>query len=257
MISPKEVLPAKRSATQASSSGFGGNIPLSEGRQHPFQFLQRTGPGGGEAPGTIFKRLPEFRQSRRVHQVRSQPQPDAFGPQELIARQGQVLGVARGTLGEEPARTADVREEADAGFGHGHAGGLGGHDDIRPGGQTQAAAHGDAVGQNHHRFGVLVDHEVQGILRLEELVGQMHRAGLDRLGKFFEVAPGAEAPVPRSGDYHQPDLGRGPGLFQGLGQKADHLPVEGVEDPGPVQNQGHQAGRPFYADGGICLLGHL
>ena len=189
--------------------------------------------------------------------MRGQPQPDAFGPHELVARQGQVLGVARGTLGEEPARTAHVREEADAGFGHGHAGGFGGHDQVRPGGQAQAAAHGDAVGQDHHRFGALVDHEVQGILILEELVGQVHRAGLDRPGQFLEVAPGAEAPVPGPGDHHQPDLGRGQGLLQAPAQAPDHLPVEGVEDPGAVQDQGHQAGMPFYEDWGLCLVGHL
>ena len=186
-----------------------------------------------------------------------QPQPDAFGPQQLVARQGQVLGVARGTLGEQPARTADVREKPDAGFRHGHAGGFGGHHQVGAGGQAQAAAHGDAVGQDHHRLGALVDHEVQGIFFPEELVGQVHRPGLDRPGQFLEVAPGAEAPVPGPADEHQADVGRGQGRLQGPPQKPDHLQVEGVEDPGAVQDQDHQAWRPDYEDGGLCWIDHM
>ena len=186
----------------------------------------------------------------------SQSQPDAFGPFELVARQGQVLGVAPWTLGEEPARTAHVREEADAGFGHGHAGGFGGHGQVRPRGQAQPAPHGDAPGQDHHRLGALVDHEVQGIFFPKELVGQVHLPGLDRPGQLLEVTPGAETPFPGPADDHQFDIGRGQGLLQPQGQEPDHFPVQGVEDPGPVEDETHQAGMPLYQNGGLGFIGH-
>ncbi len=185
-----------------------------------------------------------------------QPQPDTFGPFEFVARQGQVLGITPGAFGEEPARSANVREEADAGFGHGHAGGFGGHDQVRPGGQAQPAAHGDALGQDHHRLGALVDHEVQGIFLPEELVGQVHFPVLNRPGQFLEVAPGAEAPFPGPADEHQPDVGRRQGFLQPQGQEPDHLPVQGIEDPGPVEDQGHQARMPLDQDRGLCFIGH-
>ena len=56
---------------------------------------------------------------------------------------------------------------------------------------------------------------------------------------------------------HQADVGRGQGLLQPPGQEPDHLPVEGVEDPGSVQDQGHQAWRPGYEDGGLGLIDHM
>jgi hypothetical protein len=189
--------------------------------------------------------------------VSGQPQPHTFCPQKLVTRQGQVLGVTRRALGEEPARTAYVREEADAGFRHGHAGGLGGHDEVRPGGQAQAAAHSDAAGQNHHRLGGLVDHQVQGILLPEELVGQVYLPGLYRPGQFLEVAPGAETALPGSANYHQTDFVRSQRGFQSLGQEPDHLAIEGVEDPRAVEDQGHQAGIPDYENRGLGWIGHI
>ena len=44
------------------------------------------------------------------------------------------------------------------------------------GGQAQAAAHGDAVGQRQHRLGELVNQQVQGVLFPEELVRYLERA---------------------------------------------------------------------------------
>ncbi len=236
---------------------FGRNIPAGEECQHPLQVPQRFLLIDGKLPGTIFQRFPEFEQSRRRRQVGGQPQPDAFGPQEFVPGQGQVLGVARRTPGKEPAGGPHVREKADAGFGHGHAGCFGGHHDIRPGGQAQPASHGDAVGQDHHRLGKLVDQEVQGILFPEELVGQVYRAFPDRPGQFLEVASGAKAPVPGAVKQHQTDLVRGQGLFQGPAQAPDHFPVKGVEDPGAIEANHHQARVAFYEDGSFCRAIHF
>ncbi len=60
MISSRDLFPAKRAATQASRSGFGGNILASKGRQHLFQVRHRAGLIGGKLPGAIFERLPQF-----------------------------------------------------------------------------------------------------------------------------------------------------------------------------------------------------
>jgi len=44
---------------------------------------------------------------------------------------------------------------------------------------------------------------------------------------------------------------------QGTGQMQNHLAVEGVQDPGAVQDQGHQAGMLSYQDGWLGLVGHF
>ena len=87
------------------------------------------------------------------------------------AGQGQVGAKASGQAGQEVTRT-DVREQADADLGHGHARAIG--DQAQAGAlrDPHAASHDDAVHQCDIRLGIAIDGVIELVLRGEKLVMQ-------------------------------------------------------------------------------------
>jgi hypothetical protein len=187
--------------------------------------------------------------------VSSQPQAHRLGSPNLPAGEGQVFRVARRAFAEQPAGGAHVRKKADAGLGHGQAAVFGHHHQVGAGGQAQAAPHGDAVGQDHHRLGKLVQFQVQGVFCVKELVVPGGLAGLQPLHQHLEVAPGAKAPLAGAGEHHQPHRRRLAGSFQAAAEQTHHFQVQAVENPGPVEDQGQEAGPRLYYDG-CCVCCH-
>ncbi len=79
--------------------------------------------------------------------------------------------------------------------------------------------------------------QVQGVLFPEKIFDLERRLALKGQGRFLQIAAGAEAPVAGPGEDDQPYPRVLPGLIQMPAQPPDHLPVQGVEDPGPVEDQ--------------------
>ena len=102
------------------------------------------------------------------HEVVGEAHRDRVGGAERRARQ-------RGVQAEQPGRArqderaADVGDEADTDFGHGHFRGVGDDADAAVGADPDAAAHHDAVHQRDIRLAEAADLRVEQILVVPEL----------------------------------------------------------------------------------------
>mmetsp|Transcript_19786 Transcript_19786/g.41812 ORF Transcript_19786/g.41812 Transcript_19786/m.41812 type:complete len:285 (-) Transcript_19786:235-1089(-) len=163
------------------------------------------------------------------------------------SREGHVDAELVLDLVREKVRGANVGEEAQAALGHGEEGVLGGDPEVAVHGDASASAHGDAVekgdvGRLHRR-----DEVVELVLGREEghdLVFQP----LLVLGRHgLHVPAGAEGfPLALDEDpAHQP---RVIPQLEVLVQREDHILVQRVQGPGPVQHD--------HADAALVLVQH-
>ncbi len=118
-------------------------------------------------------------------------------------RPGQpgVQSESAGGAGEQVG-AADVGDEADADLGHGDLGGLGDHPDVAVPGDSDAAAHHDAVHDRHIRFGVGADAGVEPVL-VEEERPRFGAAGFGRVIQRDHVPAGTQAAVAGPAHHHR------------------------------------------------------
>ncbi len=203
-----------------------GQLPFRCGLHIPVQGLPY-----GRA-GEVVDELPQ-RLGRYV--VVGEPGQECVPGADLSARQREVCAeFARGE-GEEVG-AADVRDEADAGLGHGDPRPLGDDPDAAVRGDADAAAHDDAVHDGDVGLGVAGDAGVEVVLVAPERGrgGAVPVAGV--VVDAADVAARAQAALPRTGDDDGLD-GRVPlPVGQGLVDAAHHGVGEGVEGLGTVED---------------------
>jgi hypothetical protein len=141
---------------------------------------------------------------------------------------------------QEPA-AADIREEADTGLRHGEDGAFGGDAVRSVDGETDAAAHGNAVDQGEDRFREGLEGGVHAVFGTEEITG-FGRVPCPAFSQHADVAAGAEAA--RSRLMIDPDQldGRvcGPAR-DGLKDGGTHRRVEGVQGRGAGERDAAEA----------------
>ena len=166
-------------------------------------------------------------------EVVRETQGDGVGAGERCARQ-------RGVQAQQPGRpredegAADVGDEADSHFGHGHFGGVGDDSDTAMRADPDAAAHHDAVHQRDIRLGISADLAVQEVLVVPEL------AGLDPVGAGAvidrdDVAARAEPAFAGAGHHDRVDLVVGLPLREHPRQGVDHGMCQRIDGLGPVE----------------------
>src|SRR6185295_13066539 len=109
-----------------------------------------------------------------------------------------------GCAGEDQC-AADVGNEADTHFGHGHFGGVGDHPDTAVRADTDTAAHHDAVHQCDDRLGVPADMPVEQVFVVPEFArfgAVAARTVVDR----DDVAARAQAAVAGAADEDRLNL---------------------------------------------------
>ena len=182
--------------------------------------------------------------------MRRQPQLHALGAIEPSPGQ-------REELREPPAKPrqiaspADVGENADRRFRHRQDRPLSRDAEAAGAGDTNAAAHGNAVHEGDARLGVGIFEVVEAIFVEEEGTRRILMP-VDALGDGDDVAAGAEAAALRMVDEDDADIGVVPPFDQGPGHVAHHLPIEAVQCLGAIEAQA--AGEAFL-DGQHVLLG--
>jgi hypothetical protein len=123
------------------------------------------------------------------------------------------------------------------GLGHREPGSLG--DDAHGGvaGETDAAAHGDAVGEGDDGGGVFVDRGVEGVLLPEEHPHLVGPARDDRGGEGANVAARAEAAITGAVEQHGVDVGVTPPGVERRPEGTDHVHVERVDRRRAVEGE--------------------
>ena len=185
---------------------------------------------------------PDVRQLLGFDVAVGQTPGHGLAPGQRESGQRQVFADTARAAAQEVA-TADVREQADAGFRHGHARALGHQAQTGALGNAHAAAHHDAIQHHQQRLGVGVDQVVELVLLGEEVL-QRRVAGQCRLVEETDVAAGAKG-TKRGISAHAAYRHRqhlrvvAPGQQAG-GQGAQHVQAERVQCLWPVQaDQAH------------------
>ena len=167
-----------------------------------------------------------------IHQTNPQGigdvQPGAGQPQEQTGASRQPVQEMTGS---------DIREQADADFRHGQGQICCGQPVAAAGKQTQAAAHGDTVGQTQYRLREAVNAVIQPVFSGEETDGgiPVFFAG-ECAVQVADIAAGAEGPVAASLQYHQADAWIFRPPVQGLLHLFHHVEGQGVQRRRGVQD---------------------
>ena len=163
-------------------------------------------------------------------------------PQARLARQPR----------QEPA-AADVREQANAGLGHGEGSPLGGDPHSGRQRQADAAAHGHPVHHRDDRLGIGEQQVVQLVLGMEE-PARRHRVARPALGEHADVAAGAESALAAMVDEDALDRFVVAPDRQRIDDVLAHHQGQGVQGLGPVQRDPPDAGLDATEDFGF--VGH-
>ncbi len=188
-------------------------------------------------------------EARSGDAVRHQPQTIGIGPADGPPRERQIHADLVRHAGEGPA-DAVVREEADAGLGHGKAVALAG-DAVRAiERDADAGADHHPVDERHGGLGEALEQPIERIFR---------RQGLDRLclaapaplGGLLDVAAGAKGPVGGGGDHDRINLGIAAPAWDGTGDGRTHGGGQRIERSRPVQRD--QADGAIRANADIAI----
>ena len=137
------------------------------------------------------------------HMVRRQARVETVGGLDPGPGQGEPETDPTGQTGQEPP-PSDVREEADAGLGHGEGRALGGEAVAGRGREADAAAHGDPVHHRDDRLRIGKEQMIQSVLGEKEGARQAAVVGA-AVGQHADIAPGAEAALAGMVDQHRLD----------------------------------------------------
>ena len=169
------------------------------------------------------------------HMVRCQARVEAVGGLDPGPGQGEPETDPTGQTGQEPP-PSDVREEADAGLGHGEGRALGGEAVAGRGREADAAAHGDPVHHRDDRLRIGKEQMIQSVLGEKEGARQAAVRGA-AVGQHADIAPGAEAALAGMVDQHRLDSRIPAPVRKDRYAGRAHNGREGVEGLGPIQGQ--------------------
>jgi hypothetical protein len=196
---------------------------------------------------TGLERIAEVAEVRGGHEVIGEARVDRVRAIHRGAREREVLADASRRPTEQPG-AARVGGEADARLGHRELRPLGDDPYGRVAGKSDAAAHGDPVGEHDDRLWVLGDARVQGILRTEEAAHPVGVAAHDLLVESADVSARAQPPLARAVEHHELDVDVVLPCVQCGAEGLDHPEIEGVQGAGSVECQATETSGSAHQD---------
>ena len=163
----------------------------------------------------------------------------------------QTRAGERQKLPESPLETrqipaaADIREQADAGFGHGKAGIFGRDAIFGRLRDADAAAHGDAVHERDHWLRIFEQQMIELIFLIEKLA-PLFAIGHAGFAQHGDISAGAKAAALAMVDDHRLDFVIVAPGEQCVNHPETHIEIERMDDLGPVQAD--MANPPGFSD---------